>query len=70
MGKEHYLSLGGDLLNAYVEEIIDEGGTFLVRVKVGRNNSVYVEFRAKYIIAASGIIDHLPASVLGIINLN
>ncbi|MDJ0590919.1 MAG: NAD(P)/FAD-dependent oxidoreductase [Pleurocapsa sp. MO_226.B13] len=60
-GKEHYLSLGGDLLNAYVEEVIDEGETFLVRVKVGRNNSIYTEFRAKYIIAASGIIDHLPA---------
>ena len=60
-GKEHYLSLGGDLLNAYVEEIIDEGETFLVRVKVGKTNSIYVELRAKYIIAASGIIDHLPA---------
>ncbi|MEL6496554.1 MAG: NAD(P)/FAD-dependent oxidoreductase [Cyanobacteria bacterium J06623_7] len=60
-GKEHYLELGGDLLNAYVQEIIDEGETFLVRVKVGRANSTYVEFRARYIIAASGIIDHLPA---------
>ncbi|MBE9044767.1 NAD(P)/FAD-dependent oxidoreductase [Pleurocapsales cyanobacterium LEGE 10410] len=60
-GKEHYLTLGGDLLNAYVEEVTDEGETFLVRVKVGRTNSIYVEFRAKYIIAASGIIDHLPA---------
>ena len=59
-GKEHYLSLGGDLLNAFVEEIIDDGETFAVRVKVGRNNSEYHTFRAKYIIAASGIIDYLP----------
>ncbi|MGV2827314.1 NAD(P)/FAD-dependent oxidoreductase [Myxosarcina sp. GI1(2024)] len=60
-GKEHYLSLGGDLLNAYVEEVIDEGETFLVRVKVGKTNSTYAEFRTQYVIAASGIIDHLPA---------
>lgn len=59
-GKEHYLSLGGDLLDAYVEEILDEGETFVVRVKVGRNNSEEHTFRAKYIIAASGIIDYLP----------
>lgn len=59
-GKEHYLSLGGDLLDAFVEEIIDEGETFAVRVKVGRQNGEYHTFRAKYIIAASGIIDYLP----------
>lgn len=59
-GKEHFLSLGGDLLDAYVEEIVDEGETFAVRVKVGRNNSQYHTFRAKYLIAASGIIDYLP----------
>ena len=59
-GKEHFLALGGDLLDAYVEEIVDEGETFAVRVKVGRNNSEYHTFRAKYIIAASGIIDYLP----------
>ena len=59
-GKEHYLSLGGDLLDAYVEEILDEGETFAVRVKVGRQNSQEHTFRAKYIIAASGIIDYLP----------
>ena len=58
--KEHFLSLGGDLLDAYVEEIVDEGETFAVRVKVGRNNSQYHTFRAKYLIAASGIIDYLP----------
>ena len=59
-GKEHYLSLGGDLLDAFVEDVVDEGETFAVRVKVGRNNSEYYTFRAKYIIAASGIIDYLP----------
>ncbi len=59
-GKEHYLSLGGDLLDAYVEEILDEGETLAVRVKVGRQNSEEHTFRAKYIIAASGIIDYLP----------
>ena len=59
-GKEHFLSLDGDLLNGYVEEVIDEGETFSVRVKVGRQNSVYPVFRTKYLIAASGIIDKLP----------
>ncbi|WP_088240313.1 NAD(P)/FAD-dependent oxidoreductase [Calothrix rhizosoleniae] len=59
-GKDHYLSVGGDLLNAYVEEVIDEGDTFVVRVKIGRQNSMYAEFRTKYLIAASGIIDNLP----------
>ena len=60
-GKEHYLSLGGDLLDAFVEEVVDEGETFAVRVKVGRNNSEEHTFRAKFLIAASGIIDYLPA---------
>ncbi|NEO90594.1 MAG: NAD(P)/FAD-dependent oxidoreductase [Moorea sp. SIO3G5] len=60
-GKEHYLSIGGDSLDAFVEEVIDEGETFAVRVKVGRNNSEYYTFRSKYLIAASGIIDYLPA---------
>lgn len=59
-GKQHYLSLNGDWLNGYVEEVIDEGETFAVRVKVGRQNSIYPVLRAKYLIAASGIIDHLP----------
>lgn len=60
-GKEHYLSLDGDLLDAYVEEIVDQGETFAVRVKVGRHNSEYYTFHAKFLIAASGIIDYLPA---------
>lgn len=59
-GKNHYLSLDGDYLNAYVEEIIDEGETFAVRVRIGRTNPTYATFRSRYLIAASGIIDHLP----------
>lgn len=60
-GKQHYASLDGDFLNAYVEEVVDEGDTFAVKVKVGRQNSIYPVFRSKYLIAASGIIDNLPA---------
>ena len=59
-GKAHYLSLEGDYLNAYVEDVIDEGETFAVRVRIGRNNPIYTVFRSRYLIAASGIIDHLP----------
>lgn len=58
-GKEHFESLDGDLLNGFVEEVLDEGETFAVRVKVGRQNSIYPVFRSKYLIAASGIIDNL-----------
>jgi len=59
-GKNHYLSLEGDYLNGYVEEVIDEGDTFTVRVRIGRTNPTYTVFRSRYLIAASGIIDHLP----------
>lgn len=59
-GKDHYLSLDGDYLNAYVEEVIDEGEIFAVRVRIGRKNPTYEVFRSRYLIAASGIIDHLP----------
>ncbi|MEC4818732.1 MAG: NAD(P)/FAD-dependent oxidoreductase [Scytonema sp. PMC 1069.18] len=59
-GKEHYISLGGDMLDGFVEDIVDEGETFAVKVKVGRQNSLDQTFRAKYLIAASGIIDYLP----------
>ncbi|NET01831.1 MAG: NAD(P)/FAD-dependent oxidoreductase [Sphaerospermopsis sp. SIO1G1] len=59
-GKEDYVSLGGDFLNAFVEEVIDEGETFAVKVKIGRQNSTYQTFRTKYVIAGSGIIDYLP----------
>lgn len=59
-GKAHYLSLEGDYLNAYVEDVTDEGDTFAVRVRIGRTNPTYAVFRSRYLIAASGIIDHLP----------
>ena len=59
-GKENFLSLNGDLLNGYVEEVVDQGETFAVKVKVGRQNSIYPVLRSKYLIAASGIIDKLP----------
>ncbi|MEW6494697.1 MAG: NAD(P)/FAD-dependent oxidoreductase [Cyanobacteriota bacterium] len=59
-GKQHYTSLDGDFLNGYVEEVVDEGDTFAVRVKVGRQNSISPVFRSKYLITASGIIDNLP----------
>jgi len=59
-GQEHSLALGADHLRGFVEEIRDEGETFAVKVKVGKQDSIYPVFRAKYVIAASGIIDHLP----------
>nr|WP_290227895.1 NAD(P)/FAD-dependent oxidoreductase [Trichocoleus desertorum] len=59
-GQEHLLSLEGDYLAGYVEDVQDEGETFAVKVKVGKKDSTYPVFRSKYLIAASGIIDHLP----------
>ena len=58
-GKQHYSALAGDFLEGYVEAVTEEENTFMVRVKVGRQNSRYVMFRSKYLIVASGIIDHL-----------
>jgi thioredoxin reductase (NADPH) len=54
------LSYGADHLNGYVEEVTDTGEDFEVRVKFRMKNSLYPVFRAKYLIAASGIIDELP----------
>jgi thioredoxin reductase (NADPH) len=59
-GQQHYLSLEGDYLMGFVEEVRDEGETFAVKVKVGKHDSHYPVLRCRYIIAASGIIDHLP----------
>lgn len=59
-GNEHALSLGADSLRGFVETVTDEGDTFAVRVKVGKIDSDYPVLRSKYVIAASGIIDHLP----------
>ncbi|MBL1177956.1 NAD(P)/FAD-dependent oxidoreductase [Pantanalinema sp. GBBB05] len=59
-GQQHYLGLEGDYLMGFVEEVVDEGETFAVKVKVGKQDSSYPIFRCKYIIAATGIMDHLP----------
>ncbi|HEY9906158.1 MAG TPA: NAD(P)/FAD-dependent oxidoreductase [Thermosynechococcaceae cyanobacterium] len=59
-GQSHYLSLEGDTLNGFVEDVVDEGDTFAVKVKIGKKDSTYTTFRSKYLIAASGLIDHLP----------
>ncbi|AIE75312.1 MULTISPECIES: NAD(P)/FAD-dependent oxidoreductase [unclassified Synechocystis] len=54
------LHWGADLLRGYVEDVTDEGETMAVKVKVGKKDSLYPVFRAKYVIAATGIIDNLP----------
>jgi Thioredoxin reductase len=59
-GQQHYLSLNGDYLMGFVEEVRDEGEIFAVKIKVGKQESIYPVFRARYLIAASGIIDYLP----------
>jgi len=59
-GEKHFLSLEGDHLRGYVEEVSDEGENFAVKVKIGKKDSIYAVFRSKYLIAASGIIDRLP----------
>ncbi len=59
-GTQQALDWGADHLRGYVEEVIDEGDTLAVRVKVGKKDSSYPVFRTKYVIAASGIIDNLP----------
>lgn len=59
-GQAHILSLGADYLRGYVEDVTDEGDAFAVRVQVGKQDSQHPVFRSKYLIAASGIIDHLP----------
>jgi thioredoxin reductase (NADPH) len=59
-GQDHLMSLGGDYLRGFVEDVQDEDDSFAVKVKVGRQDSIYPVFRSKYLIAASGIIDHLP----------
>lgn len=59
-GQSHLLSLEGDYLLGFVEDVVDEGETFAVKVKIGKKDSTYTTFRCHYLIAASGIIDHLP----------
>ncbi|MBW4419276.1 MAG: NAD(P)/FAD-dependent oxidoreductase [Myxacorys californica WJT36-NPBG1] len=59
-GQSHVLSVGGDYLPGFVEQVTDEGDTFAVKVKVGKTGDCYPVFRSKYLVSASGIIDHLP----------
>ncbi|AFY70634.1 FAD-dependent pyridine nucleotide-disulfide oxidoreductase [Thalassoporum mexicanum PCC 7367] len=59
-GMDQALEWGADYLRGYVEEVIDEGDTFAVKVKVGKNDSIHPVLHSKYVIAASGIIDNLP----------
>ncbi|MGJ5631706.1 FAD-binding protein [Nostoc sp. CALU 1950] len=63
-GKKHYTSLDGDFLNAYVEEIVDEGETFAVKVKVGRVNSVSEVFRSKYLLAWQNLLERSKNPVI------
>jgi thioredoxin reductase (NADPH) len=60
LGQEHALTVGADYLRGYAEDVVDEGETLAVKVKVGKQDSIYPVFRCKYLIAASGIIDNLP----------
>lgn len=59
-GQDHMLGLDADYLRAFVEDVQDDGETFAVKVKIGKNDSSYPVFRSKYLVAASGIIDNLP----------
>lgn len=57
---EHALHWGADYLRGYVEDVQDQDELISVKVKVGKINSIYPVFKAKYLIAATGIIDILP----------
>lgn len=59
-GMEQAVNWGADYLRAYVEDVHDLGDRFAVKVKVGKVDSVYPIFHSKYVIAATGIMDHLP----------
>lgn len=59
-GLKQAMDWGADYLPGYVEDVTDDGETFAVRVKVGKQTSIYPVFRSKYLIAASGVIDVLP----------
>lgn len=59
-GTQQAIEWGADHLRGYVEDVVDEGETLGVKVKVGKTESIYPVFRSNYLIAASGIIDHLP----------
>ncbi len=51
---------GADFLRGFVEDVVEDGETFAVKVKVGRSDTTGVTFRSHYVIAASGVMDVLP----------
>ncbi len=59
-GTKQVVEWGADYLRGYVEDVVDEGDTFAVHVKVGKQDSIHPTFRSKYLVAASGVIDVLP----------
>jgi thioredoxin reductase (NADPH) len=59
-GTEQALAWGADFLRGFVEEVVDEGETFALKVKVGKSDTAGTILHTKYVIAASGIIDVLP----------
>ena len=59
-GTKQAIEWGADHLRGYVENVVDEGDSFAVEVKIGRKNPTKAVFRTKYLIAASGVIDVLP----------
>lgn len=58
--RKRVISLGADYLRGYVNIVFEKNDMFAVKVKVGRQDSIYPIFHCHYLIAASGIIDYLP----------
>lgn len=54
------IAWGADYLRGFVEEVIEEGEAFAVKIKIGKSDTTGVTFRSRYVIAASGVIDVLP----------
>jgi thioredoxin reductase (NADPH) len=59
-GTDTALNWGADHLRAFVDGVKDQGDYLEIQVKVGKTNPMYVTFKAKYLVAATGIIDILP----------
>jgi len=59
-GKKMATGYGADWLYGFAEEVTEVGEEFHVRVKFRPQNSIYPVFRARYVIAATGIMDNLP----------
>jgi len=59
-GTNTALHWGADYLRAFVDGVNDQGDYLEIQVKVGKTNPMYVTFKAKYLVAATGIIDILP----------